>query len=164
MLRADSRTEILRRAGLFAGAVMLAAWCARGVYYVAGCRAAWHVANYPNPLRLMFIAIGVAMMIVLHDRFLKCAAGAFAIKWMIAASPLAASDAGVVVQPVLGIAVAVLLVIAGGRHRTATTLGLAAALFVGMLAFDVGATEYASYLLSGRSVMHRPLWRSSRCI
>src|ERR671930_32140 len=74
MLKADAKTEALRRASLFVGAVLLASSCARGLYFLAGCRFGTGVSAFPLLAAILIIAVGLCLAITVHDRFLKGAA------------------------------------------------------------------------------------------
>jgi hypothetical protein len=154
MLRGDARTEALRRAGLFGGAVLFASWCTQWIYHfvVGGGQLR---ASSQGPLSVMFVVFGAYAAIVLHDRILKAAAVVFAMQHLLVLIPTTSARATVlfISNALIGVT-AILLIVAGARHRTRKDLVVAVGVFVVAVAGDVGLTEYGRYVLGGRSVTY----------
>jgi hypothetical protein len=153
MLRADPRTETLRRAGLFGGAAFFGFWCTDWIQHYAhpGARIGiWSLRPW-----WLFAAFGVYGALVLHDRFLKAASIVFAVQNLATSislrrvSALAADFSNVLI-----VAFALLLVVAGARHRTRKEYLLAIVAFAGAIVFSFGVKEYAREVNGGRSVIH----------
>ena len=151
MLRADARTETLRRAALFGGAVVFGFLCADWIqdYVHPGARLAiWSLRPW-----WLFAAVGAYAALVLHDRFLKAASMVLVVQNLVASTLLSQRSArAVAVSSGLIGMFALLLVIAGARRRTRKDIVLAIVTFTGAIVFSLGAKEYARDIVVGRSV------------
>src|SRR5690349_10431423 len=124
MLRGDARSELFRRIGLFGGAAILGLWSADWIHNLAHPDAKIGFASF-GPLSWAFAAFGVYGAIVFHDRFLKAASIAFAAQNIAVAVPWVTPLPNVLIG-----VVAVLLIVAGARHRNRQALIVAVAVFV----------------------------------
>src|SRR5689334_9253182 len=118
MLKGDARTEAFRRVGLFGGAAILGAWSADWIRYLADPAQKIPYASL-GQLSWAFAAFGIYGAVVLHDRFLKAASIAFVAQNAAAVTP---SLSWTPVQNVLSGVVALLLIVAGARHRSKQVL------------------------------------------
>jgi uncharacterized membrane protein len=108
-----------------------------------------------DPVSLMFVVVCAYAAVVLHDRFLKASAVAFAAENLLRLIPNVSATASVslLTNGLIGLA-AILLIVAGARRRTRRDLALAAVVFVVMMMVSFGLRQYARYLIGGRSVMY----------
>jgi hypothetical protein len=152
MLRADARTETLRRGGVFGGAALLALWCTDWIQHYLHPSASIPVWHLSPPW--LFAAVGAYGAVVLHDRFLKAALIVFTLPNLASIIFDRHSSVMAAFSNALIGTFAVLLLVAGARHRTRKDLLLAVIVFAGAMMFSLSVREYALYVISGRSVTY----------
>jgi hypothetical protein len=154
MLRADARTEVMRRAGLYLGAAILGFWCSAWFDYFSGGPLQASLPMASTAYALAFAALGCWLGVTSHNWLLRTAWIMFAVQHVVNAfSPILRNwPVGWVSNLLTGV-FAILLVIAGARRRTARVLLVALAVFVGAMIIKIGVSMYAKRVRSGYSVV-----------
>jgi hypothetical protein len=144
----------MRRASLFFGAAILGIWCAVLFEHASGAPLQSVLSNSSVAFSALFVAIGVALAVVSHDRFLRAAWIVFAVQHVLNLVLLnVRTSPAVWASSILTGSFATLLIVAGAKRRTARVLAIAAAVFVGAMIVRIVVTGYARRVLSGHSVV-----------
>jgi len=152
----------MRRAGLFLGAAILGLWCADWLEYFAGASVQPGLSTSSPGYALIFVAIGVLLAVISHNRLLRAAWTVLAIQH--AAVALSATLRGWPLgwaSSVLTGLFAVLLIVAGARGRNGRILFVAATVFVGAMVARIVVLAYAGRVRSGHSVVGRVMWHET---